>query len=79
VAISKLQLVPDDVDEVSRLGDRLGWPAPAAGAGDQLQARVDAARIILEVVAGDRACLEVLEAQPRRCCKSLRDNELLDE
>jgi hypothetical protein len=79
VAISKLEFVPDKVDEVDFLGDRLGWPGPPTGAGDQLEAGVDAAHVIRQVGAGDRACLEVLEVQPRRCCKSLGDNELLDE
>lgn len=71
--------MPDEVDEVDGLRDRLGWPGPAAGAGDQLQARIDAAYVILEVGAGDRACLEVPVAQPRRRRKPVWDNELLDE
>ena len=51
VAISKLELVPDEVHEIDGLGDRFGRPAATAGADDQFEAGVDAADVISEVGA----------------------------
>ena len=39
-AISKRELVPDEVEEIDGLGDRFGWPATAADAGDEVEAEL---------------------------------------
>jgi hypothetical protein len=60
-----LELVPDEVDAVIVLADRLGRPRAAAGLFDEGEAGVDAGNVVGEVAAADRCHGEIVVDKPR--------------
>jgi hypothetical protein len=60
VALAELAFVPDEVDVVEVLGDRLGRPGPTARSTDQLETGVDASDVVMQVIPGERVGADVV-------------------
>jgi len=78
VPLAELALVPDEVDEVELGRHGLLRPPPAAGAPDQVEAGVDPAYVIVEVLAAEHAGHDVLVDQSPRRLEHVGDGQLLD-
>jgi hypothetical protein len=59
--------------------DRPGRPASAARLSDQIDARVDAAHVVIEIEPRDRGGYQSLVRHPRRRAEVVRELKLLDE
>jgi hypothetical protein len=55
VALAELAFVPDQIDQVEAVADRLCRPATAPGSLDEPNAGIGAPHIVLQVVATARA------------------------
>src|SRR5262249_22910960 len=78
-AFAELELVPDKVDVVVRLGDGSGRPAAATSSGDQVDAGVDAAYVVGQVRSRDRGGDDVVMDELRGWREPVREPELLGE
>src|SRR6476620_4584020 len=71
--------MPDEVDKVEVLSDRLGRPAATTGLLDEREAGVDACHIVVQVISRDCRSYDVLVAQARRHGEAGRKDKLLDQ
>ena len=79
VALAELELVPDQVGVVVVGVDRAGRPPAAAGAGDQVDAGVDAADVVVEVYPAQHRRPDVLVRQVAGRHEPGRQGEALDQ